>query len=119
MSNIVAFGDEWKNQGPESVFLKEFWRSRGVTMMSIRHNMEMDENMAQNFGEMVVEEFVEMAETRGHVVEWNVEEGFVRRLGEPEDDPIRIYKDAVNWLELRELAISSAKDLAVTFSKAF
>ncbi len=119
MTNIVAFGAEWMGQGPESVFTREFWAARGLTVISIKHNIEVSESMAKDYGSFVVESFVDLAETRGHIVEWNTEKGVVRWLGEPEDDPIAIYKEKVNWLELRALAIESVKGTVEIFSKAF
>ncbi len=119
MEKIVALGDEFKKQGPESVFTEEFWLEKGLNKVSIRNDVSVDDDYANTLGMMVTESFCELAKTRGHIVEWDVDEGIVKRLGDAEDDPVGIYKEDVNWFELRSLAIDSVLDTAKSFSKAF
>ena len=119
MEKIVALGDEFKKQGPESVFTEEFWIKKGLNKVSIRNDVSVDDNFAESFGEMVTKRFCEIAKTRGHIVEWDVDEGIIKRIGDAEDDPIGIYKEDVNWVELRSMAIDSVLDITKRFSKAF
>ncbi len=113
MSNIVAFGPEWRDQGPESVFTEEFWAERDLTIACTNHHLEVNEITARTYGQIVVDRFVQMAETRGHIMEWDTKKGLVRRLVETKKDPI--YKEDVNWLELRDRAIISAEVIALNF----
>ena len=104
---VLLEGTEFKKGTGKSPYDLKFWQDNGVIWASTKDKIKLTQNMAEILGTYTKKSFIQNAEVRGYIVEWDEEAGKIAQVGNCKTILGLEPKQNVNWREVLDVGLKN------------